>query len=156
MGRASDVLAAGSADNRAVPKTPASWLLSADQSQTDAPLPGGPAPQSEPHNEPAHRAPRPSSPTPADCGQRPSADGVLLRRNRTIRPPQSVRDFLSGASIGPLLVGDIIPEHVPQQLLAQRIPDQFHGVVEGVDPISAGGKQAALSPRASLSRRDEV
>ena len=37
-------------------------------------------------------------PTPADFGQRPSADGVLLRRNRTIRPPQSVRDFLSGAS----------------------------------------------------------
>src|SRR4029077_20897774 len=38
--------------------------------------------------------------TPADFGQRPSADGVLLRRNRTIRPPQSVRDFLSGASKG--------------------------------------------------------
>src|SRR6185369_2358775 len=37
-------------------------------------------------------------PTPADFGQWPSADGVLLRRNRTIRPPQSVRDFLSGRS----------------------------------------------------------
>src|SRR3954465_14212276 len=61
MGRASDVLAAGAADNRAGPKTPASWLRSADQSQTDAPLPGGSTPQSEPHNEPAHRVPRPSS-----------------------------------------------------------------------------------------------
>src|SRR4030095_13287179 len=47
-------------------------------------------------------------PTPADFGQRPSADGVLLRRNRTIRPPppQSVRDFLSGASMLSV-VGDI-------------------------------------------------
>src|SRR5437588_12548342 len=98
MGRASDVLAAGSADNRAVPKTPASWLRSADQSQTDAPLPGGSAPQSEPQNEPAHRAPRPSSPDPCRLRAKASADGVLLRRNRTIRPPQSVRDFLSGAS----------------------------------------------------------
>src|SRR5437763_17208291 len=61
MGRASDVLAAGSADNRAVPKTPASWLLSADQSQTDAPLPGGAAPQSEPHDEPDDSVPRASA-----------------------------------------------------------------------------------------------
>src|SRR3954467_9328002 len=118
MGRASDVLAAGSADNRAVPKTPASWLRSADQSQTDAPLPGGSAPQSEPHKKnpppktpptthppppppPPRTPPAVHPPTAADCGKRPSADGVLLRRNRTIRPPQSVRDFLSGASTMP-------------------------------------------------------
>src|SRR3954452_24849881 len=97
MGRASDVLAGGSGDNRAVPKTPASWLLSADQSQTDAPLPGGSAPHLNRITNPPIELHDLHPPTPADCGQRPSADGVLLRRNRTIRPPQSVRDFLSGA-----------------------------------------------------------
>src|SRR3954466_7130823 len=98
MGRASDVLAAGSADNRAVPKTPASWLRSRINPKLTRRCP---APQ--PLN--LNRITSPPielhdlhPPTPADCGQRPSADGVLLRRNRTIRPPQSVRDFLSGAS----------------------------------------------------------
>src|SRR3954453_16424306 len=118
MGRASDVLAAGSADNRAVPKTPASWLLSADQSQTDAPLPGGSAPHlnriTNPPIEPHDLHP----PTPTDCGQRPSADGVLLRRNRTIRPPQSVRDFLSGAPTGSLSRGS----HPPRDTYTKPLP----------------------------------
>src|SRR5689334_14945878 len=47
---------------RAVPRTPASWLLSAGRSQTAALLPFGSNPRSVPRNEPAHKAPPPSSP----------------------------------------------------------------------------------------------
>src|SRR6266446_294097 len=54
---------AGFAGIRAVPKTPASSQPSADRCQNAAPLPAGSHLQSEPHNEPEHRAPRPSSPS---------------------------------------------------------------------------------------------
>ena len=49
---------------RGAPKTPASWPPSAGKSQNAAPLPAGSHLQSEPHNEPARKAPRPSSPGP--------------------------------------------------------------------------------------------
>src|ERR1700757_5406675 len=88
MGRASDASAAGSADTRAVPRTPASWLLSAGQSQTAALLPFGSNPRSVPRNEPAHKAPPPSSPALGHYAKELPAAVVLLRRNRTDRPLQ--------------------------------------------------------------------
>jgi hypothetical protein len=59
-----DAPAAGLAGNRTVPKTPASLQPSAERCQNAAPLPAGSHLQSEPHIEPEHRAPRPSSPGP--------------------------------------------------------------------------------------------
>jgi hypothetical protein len=53
------------AGTRAAPKTPASWPLSAGQSQNDVLLPAGSPLQSEPQNEPERIDPRPSSPAPA-------------------------------------------------------------------------------------------
>src|SRR5690348_8020900 len=66
----------------------ASWLLSAGQSQTAALLPFGSNPRSVPRNEPAHKAPPPSSPALGRYAKGPPAAVVLLRRNRTDRPLQ--------------------------------------------------------------------
>src|SRR3954452_2372467 len=63
-----DAPAAGSAGIRVGPKTPASWLLSAGQCQTAAPLPVGSDPRSVPRNDPPiklhHLHPPPSAITP--------------------------------------------------------------------------------------------
>src|ERR1700736_4762627 len=67
---------------------PASWLLSAGQCQTAAPLPVGSDPRSVPRNEPAHKAPPPSSPALGNYAKGLPAAVVLLRRNRTDRPLQ--------------------------------------------------------------------
>src|SRR6202011_5476257 len=88
MDRASDAPGVASADTRAVPRTPASWLLSAGQSQTAAPLPFGSDPRSVPRNEPAHKAPPPSSPALGYYAKGLPAAVVLLGRNRTDRPLQ--------------------------------------------------------------------
>src|SRR3984893_18401309 len=72
------------ARNPAVPKTSPSWRLSEDQSQIVVPPRDGLAPQSEPHSEPVHIAPRPSS--PALCQS--NAKGYLLP------------DFYSGCATG--------------------------------------------------------
>src|SRR6267143_3699606 len=88
MNRALDAPVVASADIQEEPRTPASWLLSAGQSQPAAPLPVGSDPRSEPRNEPAHKAPPPSSPRPRPLSQRLPAAVVLLRRNRTDRPLQ--------------------------------------------------------------------
>src|SRR5258708_24795486 len=88
MDRASDAPVVASAGTRGEPRTPASWLLSAGRSQTAAPLPGGSHPRSAPRNEPAHKAPPPSSPALGHYAKGLPAAVVLLRRNRTDRPLQ--------------------------------------------------------------------
>jgi integrase/recombinase XerC len=74
--------------DRQIPLVDASWLLSAGQCQTAAPLPVGSDPRSVPRNEPAHKAPPPSSPALGNYAKGLPAAGVLLRRNRTDRPLQ--------------------------------------------------------------------
>src|SRR5947209_12731577 len=55
MGRASDAPVVASAGTQAEPRTPASWLRSADRSQTAAPLPVGSDPRSVRRTEPLHK-----------------------------------------------------------------------------------------------------
>src|SRR3984893_14348819 len=98
MDQASAWLAASCARNPAVPKTSPSWRLSEDQSQIVVPPRDGLAPQSEPHSEPVHIAPRPSS--PALC--RSNAKGYLLP------------DFYSGCATG-------IPGRFSEGLLLRRV-----------------------------------
>src|SRR3984893_4934512 len=98
MDQASASLAASCARNPAVPKTSPSWRLSEDQSQIVVPPRDGLAPQSEPHCEPVHIAPRPSS--PALC--RSNAKGYLLP------------DFYSGCATG-------IPGRFSDGLLLRRV-----------------------------------
>src|SRR6516225_8709672 len=88
MDRASDAPVVASAGTPVEPRTPASWLLSAGQSQTAAPLPVGSDPRSVPRNEPAQKAPPPSSPALGHLAKGPPAAVVLLRRNRAVRPLQ--------------------------------------------------------------------
>src|SRR4029077_6783635 len=84
------------------PKTPASSQPSADRSHNAAPLPAGSAPQSEPHNEPEHRAPPPSSPglcrfpTKAICCR-------IFTPAQPDCPAASMRHFCSGAYTSSLL-----------------------------------------------------
>src|ERR1700694_457544 len=82
MDQASAWPAASCARNPAAPRTSPSWRLSEGQSQIVVPPRDGSAPQSGPHSEPVHIAPRPSS--PALC--RSYAKGYLLP------------DFYSGAT----------------------------------------------------------
>src|SRR6202043_3431959 len=100
MDQASAWPAASCARNPAVPKTSPSWRLSEDQSQIVVPPRDGLAPQSEPHSEPVHIAPRPSS--PALC--RSNAKGYLLP------------DFYSGCATG-------IPGRFSEGLLLRRVHD---------------------------------
>src|SRR5256885_12667199 len=83
MGRASDAPVVASAGTQAEPRTPASWLLSADRSQTAAPLPVGSDPRSVRRTEPFHKAPLPSSPALGRYAKGLPAAVILLRRNRT-------------------------------------------------------------------------
>src|SRR5205807_2406878 len=96
MGRASDAPVVASTGTQAEPRTPASWLLFADRSQTAAPLPVGSDPRSVRRTEPFHKAPLPSSPA---LGR--YAKGLPCCRNFTPaqpdRPAASMRDFCSGA-----------------------------------------------------------
>src|SRR3982074_988733 len=98
MDQASAWLAASCARNPAVPKTSPSWRLSEDQSQIVVPPRDGLAPQSEPHSEPVHIAPRPSS--PALCQS--NAKGYLLP------------GFYSGCATG-------IPGRFSEGLLLRRV-----------------------------------
>src|ERR1700726_3855617 len=84
MDQASAWPAASCARNPAAPRTSPSWRLSEGQSQIVAPPRDGLAPQFEPHSEPVHIAPRPSS--PALCQS--DAKGYLLP------------DFYSGCATG--------------------------------------------------------
>lgn len=68
------------------PRTPSSWPPSGDRSRTAEPLRDDSIPQSAPHDGPADTTPHPRSPALRRPRRRElSADGVLLRRNRTIR-----------------------------------------------------------------------
>src|SRR5271155_4294517 len=87
MDRASDAPVVASAGTQAEPRTPASWLLSAGRFQTAAPLPVGSDPRSVPRTEPVHIAPLPSSPALGRYAKGLPAAVILLRRNRTDRPP---------------------------------------------------------------------
>src|SRR5664280_1288664 len=61
MDRASASPAASCAHNPAAPRTLPSWKLFEDQAQTVGPPPARSSPRSEPHSEPVHIVPRPSS-----------------------------------------------------------------------------------------------
>ena len=84
-----------SADTRAAPRTPSSWLPSAGRSRTAAPPRDGSTPQSEPHSEPSIELHALHPPPPADAGK-----GLPLPdfySGATDQSAASVRDFLSGA-----------------------------------------------------------
>src|SRR5450756_3182862 len=74
MDQASASPAASCADNPAAPRTLPSWQPFEDQAQTVGPPPARSSPRSEPHSEPVHIVPRPSS--PALCQS--DAKGYLL------------------------------------------------------------------------------
>src|SRR5665213_2811659 len=84
MDQASASPAASCAHNPAAPRTLPSWQPFEDQAQTVGPPPARSIPRSEPHSEPVHIVPRPSS--PALCQS--DAKGYLLP------------DFYSGCAIG--------------------------------------------------------
>src|ERR1017187_5245922 len=84
MDQASASPAAFCAHNPAAPRTLPSWQPFEDQAQTVGPPPARSSPRSEPHSEPVHIVPRPSS--PALCQS--DAKGYLLP------------DFYSGCAIG--------------------------------------------------------
>src|ERR1035437_5018918 len=84
MDQASASPAASCAHNPAAPRTLPSWQPFEDQAQTVGPPPAHSSPRSEPHSEPVHIVPRPSS--PALCQS--DAKGYLLP------------DFYSGCAIG--------------------------------------------------------
>src|SRR3984893_4028817 len=106
MDQASAWLVASCARNPAVPKTSPSWRLSEDQSQIVVPPRDGSAPQFEPHSEPVHIAPRPSS--PALCQS--NAKGYLLP------------DFYSGCATG-------IPGRFSEGLLLRRVQLERDGLI---------------------------
>src|SRR4030088_2703363 len=119
MDQASALLAASCARNPAVPKTSPSWRLSEDQSQIVVPPRDGLAPQSEPHSEPVHIAPRSSS--PALCQS--NAKGYLLP------------DFYSGCATG-------IPGRFSEGLLLRRVHKQHVRIdASPVRQIDMGGAQ---------------
>src|SRR5437870_2282197 len=103
MGRASDAPVVASAGTQAEPRTPASWLLFADRSQTAAPLPVGSDPRSVRRTEHFNKPQLPSSPA---LGR--YAKGLPCCRNFTPaqpdRPAASMKDFCSGAYICPVAV----------------------------------------------------
>src|ERR1035441_4317434 len=74
MDQASASPAAFFAHNPAAPRTLPSWQPFEDQAQTVGPPPARSSPRSEPHSEPVHIVPRPSS--PALCQS--DAKGYLL------------------------------------------------------------------------------
>src|SRR5664280_706655 len=74
MDQASASPAASCAHNPAAPRTLPSWQPSEDQARTVGPPPARSSPRSEPHSEPVHIVPRPSS--PALCQS--DAKGYLL------------------------------------------------------------------------------
>src|ERR1019366_7462526 len=84
MDQASASPAASCAHNPAAPRTLPSWQPFEDQAQTVGPPPARSIPRSEPHSEPVHIVPRPSS--PALCQS--DVKGYLLP------------DFYSGCAIG--------------------------------------------------------
>src|ERR1017187_9366356 len=84
MDQASASPAASCAHNPAAPRTLPSWQPFEDQAQTVGPPPAHSSPRPEPHSEPVHIVPRPSS--PALCQS--DAKGYLLP------------DFYSGCAIG--------------------------------------------------------
>src|ERR1035441_2944839 len=97
MDQASASPAASCAHNPAAPRTLPSWQPFEDQAQTVGPPPARSSPRSEPHSEPVHIVPRPSS--PALCQS--DAKGYLLP------------DFYSGCATG-------IPGRLTEGLLLWR------------------------------------
>src|SRR5450756_133659 len=91
------------AHNPAAPRTLPSWLPSEGQARTVVPPPVRSIPRSEPHSEPAHIVPRPSS--PALCQS--DAKGYLLP------------DYYSGATG--------IPGRFSEGLLLRRLDRDSHG-----------------------------
>src|SRR5450830_1855633 len=74
MDQASASSAAFCAHNPAAPRTLPSWQPFEDQAQTVGPPPARSSPRSEPHSEPVHIVPRPSSSAPCQS----DAKGYLL------------------------------------------------------------------------------
>src|ERR1035437_5079089 len=104
MDQASASPAASCAHNPAVPRTLPSWQPFEDQARTVGPPPARSSPRSEPHSEPVHIVPRPSS--PALCQS--DAKGYLLP------------DFYSGCATG-------IPGRLTEGLLLWRSQSRGEG-----------------------------
>src|SRR5208283_1188451 len=100
-------------------RTSSPWRPSGDQSRTAAPPRDGSAPQSEPHSEHVHKAPRPSS--PALC---------LSNAKDHLLP-----DFYSGATG--------ISGRFSEGLLLRRLQTQVSGSVSA--PTSLGSISAPTS-----------
>src|SRR5664279_3004910 len=119
------------AHNPAAPRTLPSWLPSEGQARTVVPPPVRSIPRSEPHSEPAHIVPRPSS--PALCQS--DAKGYLLP------------DYYSGATG--------IPGRFSEGLLLRRLQagQQNRGGPAFLDRMAAwlrwilGSVTPSISPR---------
>src|SRR5471030_2859525 len=96
------------AHNLAAPRTLPSWLPSEGQARTVVPPPVRSIPRSEPHSEPAHIVPRPSS--PALCQS--DAKGYLLP------------DYYSGATG--------IPGRFSEGLLLRRLDGSRQNSIGGL------------------------
>src|SRR3984893_15051433 len=131
MDQASASLVASCARNLAVPKTSPSWRLSEDQSQIVVPPRDGLAPQFEPHSEPVHIAPRPSS--PALCQS--NAKGYLLP------------DFYSGHATR-------IPGRFSEGLLLRRVQLPHRGEECRPEAQIQSGSQGSVTgmPSSALDR----
>src|SRR5215217_6854871 len=108
---------------------PASSPPSAGRSHNAAPLPAGSHLQSEPRNEPEHKAPRSSSPGPCRLPTK-----AICCRSFTLAQPDcpaaSVRDFLSGAYTQyPQRAGRASVQPAPSAL-GVRLPAQVRGLPE--------------------------
>src|SRR5690349_5074159 len=155
MGRASDAPVVASAGTQAEPRTPASWLLSADRSQTAAPLPVGSDPRSVRRTEPFHKAPLPSSPA---LGR--YAKGLPCCRNFTPaqpdRPAASMRDFCSGAynAVSRRAIGTSLVATIRARALSPS--GVSHGVVR---PPPAPGRTPQASrngPDIAVTRQPKI
>src|SRR5262249_55151614 len=87
---------------RGDPRTPASWLPSAGQSQNVAPLPAGSPLQSEPQNELERKAPRPSSPGPCRFPTKAICCRIFIPALPDCPVASVVRDFCCGDLISEL------------------------------------------------------
>src|SRR5665647_2541244 len=91
----------------AAPRTLPFWKPFEDQAQTVGPPPARSSPRSEPHSEPVHIIPRPSSPALCQSMQRAICCRIITPAQPAY-PAASVRDYSSGALIVDLNQCDLV------------------------------------------------
>src|SRR5262249_15195732 len=143
---------AAAADTRAAPRTPASWLPSAGQSQNVAPLPAGSHLQSEPQNELERTAPRPSSPGPCRFPTNAICCRIFIPALPDCPVASVVRDFCSGAhSSGQTCANDLVL--LGLDLQRRRLGDAPAKVVTSENPILEFPITSYKVRRCSMSNR---